>query len=103
MSADRSSQSPDTPGNSTASDQAQNVTSTERAVLAYLRSRGFSAAEQSLLQEIEQHSDDKGKRPVSSEDFLKNISIFSQSSSKPSLNALNDSAMALQSLKEMGS
>jgi transcription initiation factor TFIID subunit 5 len=98
----RSSPSSDTPANSSISDPAQNASSTERAVLAYLRSRGFSAAEQSLLQDIDRSTtpDDKGKRPVSSEDLLKNIAVFSQSPSKPGVNALNDNTTVLQGLKD---
>jgi transcription initiation factor TFIID subunit 5 len=101
----RSSPSPDTPANSSTSDPAQNASSTERAVLAYLRSRGFSAAEQSLLQDIDRSTtpDDKGKRPVSSEDLLKNIAVFAQSPSKPGVNVLNDNATVLHGLKDSGS
>ncbi|KAL0071905.1 Transcription initiation factor TFIID subunit 5 [Marasmius tenuissimus] len=86
-------------------ESTQTASETERAVLEYLRSRGYSNAEKALLQAIEDGpSDDKGKQPetLSSEELVKTLAVFAQTPSRPGENALKDSGTVISELTAMG-
>jgi transcription initiation factor TFIID subunit 5 len=86
-------------------DASQNVSATDRVVLDYLRSRGFHAAESSLLKDIGASSpDDKGKQPetsVTADDFVKRLEVSLDAKSGGS--SLKDAATVLQSLRTLSS
>ncbi|KAM6498039.1 TFIID and SAGA subunit [Amanita muscaria] len=95
-------QSPTTPSPSNAqSDLAnQGVSAVDRVVLEYLKSRGHTAAEKALQDELS--SEDKGKqKEISAEDFISSLAVFAQKS-KTGDNALKDSSTALQELSSIG-
>lgn len=102
-----SSQSPvgTSPTTVTAQDNSQNASAAERVVLDYLRSRGHSAAEKALLDEIEALSpDEKGKQAdtIAAEELVKTLAVFAQKPSRPGENVFKDSASVLQELTAMG-
>jgi len=101
-----SSQSPvaPSPANPT-QDSAQNVSIAEQAILDYLRSRGHSAAETALLNEIEAASPDgKGKQAetISVDELVKTLAVFAQKPSRPGENIFKDPSTVLQELTAMG-
>lgn len=88
-------------------DSTTNLAPAERAVLEYLRSRGFKAAEQTFLSSLEPTSEDKdtsssATNTVTSDELVKNIAVFSQKSSRPGDNALAESSAVLSELASMG-
>ncbi|KAK7059031.1 Transcription initiation factor TFIID subunit 5 [Paramarasmius palmivorus] len=101
-----SSQSPSAPSPSNQpQDSLQNASETERAVLEYLRARGYTSAEKALAQAIEEGGgDDKGKQPetINSEELVKTLAVFAQTSSRPGENVLKDSNNVIQELTAMG-
>ncbi|KAJ7786239.1 TFIID and SAGA subunit [Mycena metata] len=93
-----SSQSP--PGG----DPVQNATPEEQMMLQYYRSRGYSAAEKGLLEDIEGKESEKGKQPetIPPEDLVKALAVFAQKPSRPGENVFKESANVLQELTAMG-
>lgn len=90
-------------------DSTASLAPAERAVLDYLRSRGFKAAEKSFLSSLEPTSEDKDQdkpssaaNTVTSDELVKNIAVFSQKSSRSGENALSDSSAVLSELASMG-
>uniref|UniRef100_A0A0W0F5Q4 Putative TFIID and SAGA subunit n=1 Tax=Moniliophthora roreri TaxID=221103 RepID=A0A0W0F5Q4_MONRR len=101
-----SSRSPSAPSPSTQPQESlQNASETDRAILEYLRARGFAGAEKALAQAIEEGSgDDKGRQPetVNSEELVKTLAVFAQTPSRPGENVLKDPNNVLQELTAMG-
>ena len=105
-----SSQSPGTssPANAASLDSASNVTAIDRVIVEYLRARGHTAAEQALLDAIDDTSSDgKGKQPeaattITAEELVKKLAIYAQRPSRPGENVLKDPTNVLQELTAMG-
>ncbi|KAF8078695.1 TFIID and SAGA subunit [Lyophyllum atratum] len=98
-----SSQSPAAP--SPSQESSQNSSQTDRVVLEYLRSRGHTAAEKALLDEIEAASpDDKGKGPetIDADELVRTLAVFAHKPSRPGENIFKDSSSVLQELTAMG-
>ncbi|PFH50809.1 hypothetical protein AMATHDRAFT_60457 [Amanita thiersii Skay4041] len=100
-------QSPAAPSPANAQDTsstAQTSVALERAILEYLKSRGHTAAEKALREDLNaSFSEEKGKQPesVSSEELIKTLAVFTQKL-RPGENTLKDSAAVLQELASMG-
>lgn len=110
---------PSTPGPEAASpaaasvtqDQNASATAIDKQVLEYLRSRGHKAAEQALLETLEQGGtpDPNGAGPstsasatISSEDLIKKLAVYTQSTAKSGENALKDATKVLSEMVSMG-
>ena len=86
-------------------ESTQNVSPAEQAILEYLRSRGYSAAEKALLNDLDATSPDgKGKQPdtIGVDEFVKTLAVFAQKPSRPGENIFKDSSSVLQELTAMG-
>ena len=89
-------------------DPTQNLSAVDRIILDYLRSRGHTAAEQALLETLDDASpDDKGKQPesattITADDLLKKLAVYAQKPSRPGENVLKESSNVLQELTAMG-
>ncbi|KAF8640485.1 hypothetical protein AX17_000148 [Amanita inopinata Kibby_2008] len=82
----------------------QSVSSTERIILEYLKSRGHVAAEKALRDELTASSSgEKGKQQetVSADELVKTLAVFSQKS-RPRDNALKESSNVMQELGTVG-
>ncbi|KAK7694760.1 hypothetical protein QCA50_001948 [Cerrena zonata] len=90
--------------------QDQNASAAiDRQVLEYLRSRGHKAAEQALSESLEQGGtpDSSGAGPstsatISSDDFIKKLAVYTQSTTKSGENALRDATKVLSDMVSMG-
>ncbi|KZT72808.1 TFIID and SAGA subunit [Daedalea quercina L-15889] len=88
------------------------VSGLNKAILNYLRDKGYKGAEKELLAALETDSTDKGKQPetststssstISAEDLVKALSVYAQKSSRPGENAFKDAFSVLQELASMG-
>ena len=90
-------------------DQTNSASAVDRQVLEYLRSRGHKAAEQALLETLEQGSSPDASvagpstsATISSEDLIKKLAVYSQSSTKAGENALKDATKVLSEVVSMG-
>ncbi|KAG2159789.1 WD40-repeat-containing domain protein [Suillus bovinus] len=90
------------PVNASAPDVTQNVSSIDRLVLEYLRSRGHKDAERALNESLESGSADESGKTVSAEDLIKTLAVYAQKPSRPGDNVLKESANVLQELTAMG-
>lgn len=90
------------PVNASAPDITQNVSSIDRLVLEYLRSRGHKDAERALNESLESGSVDESGKTVSAEDLIKTLAVYAQKPSRPGDNVLKESANVLQELTAMG-
>jgi transcription initiation factor TFIID subunit 5 len=105
-----SSQSPgvSSPANAASLESASNVTAIDRVIVEYLRARGHTAAEQALLDAIDDTSSDgKGKQSeatttITAEDLVKKLAVYAQRPSRPGENVLKDPTNVLQELSVMG-
>ncbi|KAJ7092656.1 TFIID and SAGA subunit [Mycena epipterygia] len=85
-------------------DPIQNASAEDRLIIDYLRSRGYSAVENALLEAIEGGDSDKGKQPetIPPDQFLKSLAVYAQKPSRPGENVFKESANVLQELTAMG-
>jgi transcription initiation factor TFIID subunit 5 len=85
-------------------DPVQNATAEERMMLEYYRSRGYTAAEKGLLEDIEGKESDKGKEPetILPDEMIKSLAVYAQKLSRPGENVFKESANVLQELTAMG-
>ncbi|KAG1749922.1 TFIID and SAGA subunit [Suillus paluster] len=90
------------PVNASAPDVTQSISSIDRLVLEYLRSRGHKDAERALHESIESGSVDESGKTVSAEDLIKSLAVYAQKPSRPGDNVLKESANVLQELTAMG-
>jgi transcription initiation factor TFIID subunit 5 len=90
------------PVNASAPDVTQSVSSIDRLVLEYLRTRGHKDAERALNESLESGSVDESGKTVSAEDLIKTLAVYAQKPSRPGDNVLKESANVLQELTAMG-
>ncbi|KAJ7169812.1 TFIID and SAGA subunit [Mycena filopes] len=85
-------------------DPVQNATAEEQLMLQYYRSRGYSAAEKGLLEDIEGKESEKGKQPetILPDELVKALAVYAQKPSRPGENVFKESANVLQELTAMG-
>ncbi|EGN92427.1 hypothetical protein SERLA73DRAFT_65794 [Serpula lacrymans var. lacrymans S7.3] len=87
-------------------DASQNITTTDRLVLDYLRSRGHKPAEKAFLESLGSvPSDDnagQSENLLSSENLIKNLAIHVQKPSRPGENLLKEGSNVLKELTAMG-
>ncbi|KAJ6509466.1 TFIID and SAGA subunit [Mycena vitilis] len=84
-------------------DPVQNASAEERMMLEYYRSRGYSAAEKGLLEDIEgKESDKAAPETIPPEDLIKSLAVFAQKPSRPGENVFKESTNVLQELTAMG-
>ncbi|KIM48273.1 hypothetical protein M413DRAFT_439995, partial [Hebeloma cylindrosporum] len=98
-----SSQSP--PATSPPNQETANIPAADRVIIEYLRARGHATAAKALLDELEAATpNDNGKQAesISSDEFVKVLSVFAQKPTRPGENILKDSANVLQELTAMG-
>jgi len=82
----------------------QSVSAVDRIILDYLKTRGHSAAEKALREELGQSpSDEKGKQreTTSTDEIVQSLAVFA-SKLKSGENALKDSSAVLQELGNIG-
>jgi transcription initiation factor TFIID subunit 5 len=99
----QSTQSPQevaTPNTIQESPQKPNV---DRLVLDYLRARGYKAAEDALLESIDDSLEAKTEGPttISSEELIQQIAVFAQKPSRPGENIFKNTSNVLQELVGM--
>lgn len=83
----------------------QSVSAVDRIILDYLKTRGHSAAEKALREELGQSpSDEKGKQreTTSTDELVQSLAVFA-SKLKSGENALKDSSAVLQELGNISS
>ncbi len=101
--------SPTVAANAEPASSSGSVSIADRAVLDYLRSRGWTAAEKLVRESLEGQgtSSDSGAGPstsstISAESFSKRNAVYSQDGRTSGANALRDSSTVLQELGSMG-
>ncbi|KAF7796405.1 hypothetical protein EIP86_007582 [Pleurotus ostreatoroseus] len=99
---------PSTQGASTTSAasnvESSDMSSTDSMIIDYLRTRGYTTAEQAFREALQTPAADKSNTPpsVSAEDLAKKIAVYAPKPTKPNENALQDSATVLAQLGSMG-
>ncbi|EIN14148.1 TFIID and SAGA subunit [Punctularia strigosozonata HHB-11173 SS5] len=96
--------SPEGSASQSTQESNQPMSTVDRAVLEYLRTRGHAQAVQALQESIGD-VDGKGtltEPPVSAQDLVKLLAIFSQKADRPGGNALRDSAAVIDELSKLG-
>ncbi|KAI0094816.1 TFIID and SAGA subunit [Irpex rosettiformis] len=88
---------------------SSNISSTDRAVLDYLRLRGFTTAEKLVRDSLESQGSPAEPTPgpsttstISAEDFTKRNAIYNQDVQRSGGNALKESSTVLRELGSMG-
>ncbi|KAJ6575037.1 TFIID and SAGA subunit [Mycena capillaripes] len=84
-------------------DPVQNASADERLMLEFFRSRGYSAAEKGLLDDIEGKESDKATpETIPPDDLIKALAVYVQKPSRPGENVFKESANVVQELTAMG-
>ncbi|KAI0695155.1 TFIID and SAGA subunit [Cytidiella melzeri] len=89
--------------------ESGNLSSMDRAVLGYLRSRGYTAAEKLLRESLEASptaaeatAEPSPSSTISAEEFIKRNAVYSQDAKRSGDNALKETSAVLQELGTMG-
>ncbi|KAG6851186.1 hypothetical protein H0H93_015196 [Arthromyces matolae] len=93
------------PAPSSTQEPSQNASQVARVVLEYLHSRGYTAAENALRNELEVATPDDKERPIEVIDeaeLVKTLAVFAHKPSRPGENVLKDSSIVQQELTAMG-
>ncbi|CAL1695610.1 unnamed protein product [Somion occarium] len=99
---------PEAASPATASQDANaSASSIDRQILEYLRARGHKAAEQALLESLEQGGtpDENKAGPsstISTDDLVKKLAIITQKSTKPGDSSLKDASTVLSEMVAIG-
>jgi transcription initiation factor TFIID subunit 5 len=91
------------PSNAQSDTTNQAASAIDRIILEYLKTRGHTAAENALRDELTQSlSEDKGKqKETSADEFIQSLAVFAQKT-KSGENALKDSSTVAQELGTVG-
>ena len=81
------------------------LSTSEQAILEYLRARGHHDAEKAFLQEVAEGRSPDGKsklEEIGKDEFLRSLAVYAGKASRPGENLLKDSGTVLQELQSMG-